>query len=26
VDYAVAKEHVRRVIETIAPADSQERF
>ena len=26
VDYAAAKDHVRRVIETIAPADSQERF
>ncbi len=26
IDYAAAKDHVRRVIETIAPADSQERF
>jgi pyruvate/2-oxoglutarate dehydrogenase complex dihydrolipoamide dehydrogenase (E3) component len=26
VDYAAAKDHVRRVIETIAPVDSQERF
>ncbi|MGR3343685.1 MAG: FAD-dependent oxidoreductase, partial [Paracoccaceae bacterium] len=26
VDYAAAKDHVHRVIETIAPADSQERF
>ena len=26
VDYAAAKDHVRRVIETIAPADSQDRF
>ncbi len=26
VDYAAAKDHVRKVIETIAPADSQERF
>ncbi len=26
VDYSAAKDHVQRVIETIAPADSQERF
>ena len=26
IDYAAAKAHVRRVIETIAPVDSQERF
>jgi pyruvate/2-oxoglutarate dehydrogenase complex dihydrolipoamide dehydrogenase (E3) component len=26
VDYAAAKDHVARVIETIAPVDSQERF
>jgi len=26
IDYAAAKDHVRRVIETIAPADSQDRF
>ncbi|MEM0949829.1 MAG: FAD-dependent oxidoreductase [Pseudomonadota bacterium] len=26
VDYAAAKDHVRRVIDTIAPVDSQERF
>ncbi|PHQ97821.1 MAG: dihydrolipoamide dehydrogenase [Marinosulfonomonas sp.] len=26
VDYGAAKDHVQRVIETIAPADSQERF
>ena len=26
VDYAAAKDHVRKVIETIAPVDSQERF
>ncbi len=26
IDYAAAKDHVKRVIETIAPVDSQERF
>ena len=26
IDYAAAKDHVRRVIDTIAPVDSQERF